>query len=68
MKSLVNAAIQSMAALAAVTGLAIFLLVIMGVTGVEFFKGVLHYRCADVAIFGACRAACAVAALCASRL
>lgn len=40
-----------MAALAAVTGLAMFLLIIMGVTGVEFFKGVLHYRCADEHIF-----------------
>ena len=50
MKSLINAVLHSIPALASVATLAGFLLLTMGITGVQFFKGVLHRRCATAGI------------------
>ena len=46
MKALLTATVRSIPALANVFSLAAFLLLTMGISGVQFFKGALHKRCA----------------------
>ena len=47
MPVLVGAILQSMPALGNVAGLAMFIFLVFGIIGMNLFKGVLHYRCAD---------------------
>ena len=47
MKTLVSTALACLPALSAVLGLCALLIAFSGIVGVQFFKGSMHYRCAD---------------------
>ena len=47
MPVLVGSILQSLPPLGTVVGLTFFFFIVFGIVGVELFKGVLHYRCAD---------------------
>ncbi|KOO32786.1 sodium channel protein type 9 subunit alpha [Chrysochromulina tobinii] len=50
MPVLVGSILKSMPAMGNVAGLAGFILLVFGIVGMNLFKGVLHYRCADPAM------------------
>ena len=51
MPVLVGSILQSLPALSNVAGLSVFLFLVFGIVGMNLFKGAMHYRCADPAIY-----------------
>ena len=51
MPVLVSSILQSLPALGNVAGLSAFLFLVFGIVGMNLFKGVLHYRCADPGVY-----------------
>ena len=53
MPVLIGSILQSLPALGNVAALSGFLFLIFGIIGMNLFRGALHYRCADTAVYGA---------------